>query len=149
MCHAFVLNFSQASCWVQGTGERSRFEVVQFGPSSSSKNAFASWCRRETGKPAASPRQSSTSTCGLTPRSTTKRWLTYPYTTHAVFTTDVPAGSISYSRLHFSVCSLGPVPLPGIKPIMSPCQIYVQIGFQLAVMETGVRLCSHLLGVCG
>lgn len=93
----FFFRSTQGSCSLQETGGRWRSEAVPFGPWSKSKSAFGSSCKRGTHKPAASTRQSSTSTCGPTPSSTTKRWPTFPYTTHGVHTTD---GLRSVQLLH-------------------------------------------------
>lgn len=119
--HVFMSGVLQASCSVLETGERSRSEVVRFGLWSWSKTVFASWCRRETCRHAALTQQSLTSTCGLMPNNTTKRWPTFPYTTHAVFTTDKLPGSIIYkcssgtnalewsriSGARYAVCTVG------------------------------------------
>lgn len=95
--HIFMSGVWQASCSLLETGKRSRSEAVRFGLWSWSKSVFASWCRRETRRHAASTRQLLTSTCGLMPSNITKRWPTFPYTTPAVFTTDKLAGNVMYS----------------------------------------------------
>lgn len=137
--------FSQVSCSVQGKGERSRSGVVRSGLWSWSEGIFVSWCRRETGRCAASTPQSSTSICGLMPSSTTKRWPTFPYTIHAVFTTDELAGSVTYSRLHFSVCSSGTWTFHWDKARHISVPDICTAGFSLTVMETRVKLECRLL----
>ena len=59
------------------------------------------------GRSATSTPRSLTSTCGHLPSSITERWPTFPYTTHAAFTTDEMAGSHTFCGVHFAACCLG------------------------------------------